>query len=193
LKLQPRDARNGFPTQPYNQLADVLRKQGREDDARRVLIQKEWDALDGASSGPFSWGRNRLYWATVGYGYRPWRAGFWVAGFVLIGACLFKFGYKNGIIRPSKPEGFLGDGQIAPDYPMFNSFVYAFETLTPLVDLHHAEYWTINPKKGGRVKWLPIDLTSGQLLRGYFWAHTVIGWVLAAALGAGLAGLLRGS
>ncbi len=96
LALQPRQDEEGshlpLALDSYTQLAAVYHRLGREDDARTVLIQKDWDSVD---DNGFGWHRlfNRFAWATIGYGQTPWRLGFWICG-ALLGMGL--------ILRPRK-------------------------------------------------------------------------------------------
>jgi hypothetical protein len=98
LRLQPL-ALQAQP-EPYHQLARVLRDDGREEGAVQVEIARE-NALTrygGMSIATWLW--CEALRATIGYGYRPLRALWWILGFVLLGAALFRWGYKAGLINP---------------------------------------------------------------------------------------------
>jgi hypothetical protein len=96
LKWLRRSSR--FGRQPYQQLAKVLRQQGDEAEARKVLVGMEDDSRRIAALPSY----HRLLpwlWAwvlklTINYGYDPLRALFWIAGFVLLG-----FVVKNQLKR----------------------------------------------------------------------------------------------
>ena len=66
-------------------------------------------------------------------------------------------------------------------YPKFNALVYAFEVFVPLLNLHQAQYWLPNAKRGA---W-------GSVLRVYFWFHRIVGTVLSTLLVGALTGLIR--
>ncbi len=75
----------GFWPRPYLQLAKVLREVGDDSGARRVFVALENSRRKNPN---LSWWSRR--WAgalrvTIGYGYQPLLAGWWVALFVIIG------------------------------------------------------------------------------------------------------------
>ncbi len=181
----------GYRPQPYGQLARVMRERGSDIGAVRVLIAKE-DARRrqrGLGLGERLWGA--LLDATIGYGYRPVRALWWIFGFVALGAMLFRWGYHERAITPTEPaayECFIRDGEPPPHYPPFNAAIYSLENFLPVVDLHQGLYWRPNPRhgSGGRIRAL-----SGTVLRWYLWLHILAGWVITPLLAAGLSGLVR--
>ncbi len=125
-------------------------------------------------------------WITIDYGYQPLRALWWIVGFVIAGALIFRWGYRTGIVLPSDHsafEVFSKSGTLPENYPAFNSFVYSLETFLPLVELYQAKYWTPARLTGGR--------RSPRLLRIYLWIHILLGWFFALMLAAGLSGLVR--
>src|SRR5262249_62019082 len=89
LKLQP----PGYRPQPYRQLATVLRASGRETGATDVLIAKEEVLRHQPGLGRMERAWNRMLDVTIGYGYRPLRALWWMAGFVVVGAGVVGLGY----------------------------------------------------------------------------------------------------
>lgn len=196
LRLQPPDLRS--QPQPYRQLANALRKEGREEGATQIEIARE-NALTrfgGMTAGTWLW-RQTLR-ATIGYGYRPLRALWWILGFVLLGNLLFKWGYTAGLITPTEEgayHAFVGSGMPPRHYPPFSSFVYSLENFLPVVDLHQGTYWRPNPhhrpnKQRRIIAWRDNSL-SPHLLRCYLWIHILAGWTITPLLFAGLAGLLR--
>jgi hypothetical protein len=196
LRLQPPDLQS--QPQPYRQLAKALRTEGREGGATQIEIARE-NALTrfgGMTAGTWLW-RQTLR-ATIGYGYRPLRALWWILGFVLLGNLLFRWGYAAGLITPTE-EGaylvFIGSGVPPRHYPAFSSFVYSLENFLPVVDLHQGTYWRPNPyhhpNKHGRGIASSGNNLSPHLLRCYLWIHILAGWTITPLLFAGLAGLLR--
>jgi hypothetical protein len=196
LRLQPL-ALQAQP-QPYRQLAHVLRYDGREEGAVQVEIARE-DALTrygGTMIATWLW-REALR-ITIGYGYRPLRALWWILGFVLLGAVLFRSGYKAGLITPTEESAyhaFIGSGAPPHHYPPFSSFIYALENFLPVVDLHQGTYWRPNPHHHPRHRRPLVESAdntlSARLLRYYLWIHILAGWTITPLLFAGLAGLLR--
>ena len=183
---------DGFVPQPYRQLAKVLREAGDDAGARKVLIAMEDSRLKyGGLSAPQRVA-SRILRATVGYGYTPLRALWYIAFFVILGSILFGWGYNAHVVTPleTKPP-------IWHVHP-FNPFIYSLENFLPLVDLHMAKHWMPNPNA-----W-PIALVSpfsevpipsppwlGRFLRCYLWAHILLGWFFTSMFIAGITGLVR--
>jgi hypothetical protein len=166
-----RQGKDNFATQPYEHLAKVLRDEGDDEGARRVLIAMEDDRRsDETGFGRRLW--SRVLWATIGYGYDTWRALWFIAALVVVGWAIFLWGGKRKWIRSTEdhPE----------HYEPFNPFIYSLETLLPLVDLYQAKHWVPNAKSLG-----------GKTLRCYLWVHTILGWFLTAMLIAGVTGLVQ--
>ncbi len=193
---------NIFQPQPYRQLAKVLGDAGDDSGARRVFIAMENARL---RLGKLRWYSRAWTWAsrlTIGYGYQPFRAGWWVAAFVLAGFFLFSWGQDAGVLKQ------LPD-QNAAAYQPFNAFVYSLETFVPLVDLQFAKHWlpaaqlvpehSVDLLKHLRhwpFRWLPLwehqfAPNFGEHLRWYFWLHILAGWFFTTMFVAGVTGLVR--
>ena len=196
LGLQPA----GYRPQPFAQLAGALKKSGRSEGEVAVLIAQR---IAQRRTGRLSMaGRvwNLLLEGTIGYGYRPLRALWWIAGFVLLGAMLFGWGYRTGVMTPSEPEAyeaFARGGRPTAHYPHFNAFVYSLENFLPVVDLHMGNHWRPNvrervvkdPNSG---EWMTESAPfTSRLLRWYLWFHILAGWTLTPLMFAGLSGLIR--
>jgi len=196
LKLQP----PGYRPQPYRQVATVLRASGRETGATDVLIAKEEVVRHQAGLGRMERAWNRVLDVTIGYGYRPLRALWWMGGFVVVGTVLFGLGYLARIVTPTDAvayRAFVESGTAPPHYPPFNAFVYSLENFLPVVALHQEEYWRPNPlhrvkgrtSSGGNRS--AVGIRAGRLLRWYLWFHILAGWTLTPLFFAGLSGLVR--
>jgi hypothetical protein len=190
----------GYRPQPYRQLATVLRNSGRETGATDVLIAKEEVRRRDGGLGRMDRAWSLMLDVTIGYGYRPLRALWWIAGFVAVGTVLFGLGYRARIVTPTDEAAyrvFVESGVGPPHYPPFHAFIYALENFLPVVELHQGEYWRPNPLRGtkGRSMSLRGDfdfgIVPGRLLRWYLWFHILAGWVLTPLLFAGLSGLVR--
>ncbi len=200
LRRQPRSL--WADPQPYRELARALRANGAEEDAIEVEMAQE-NAL--TNYGNLSFG-HRLWRetlrATIGYGYRPLRALWWIAGFVAAGAILFGWGYRAGLITPTEAGAyakFCQTGAPPAHYPPFSGFIYSLENFLPVVDLHQGTYWRPNPARGahdgiaaGGASEPPASRFA-SLLRIYLWLHILAGWTITPLLFAGLSGLLRNS
>lgn len=183
LHLQPTDR---FLPQPYEQLAEVLRKTGHEDDAKDVLIAKNRDRASRAN-----WYNPIRSWyflldITIGYGYQPWYA-FWESvGFVAFGAYLFRKAKKAGIMAPT-------DGGDSPRNGLrFSGFVYSLETFVPLINLAMAEHWL--PVGEGKMEFRLGKRTfhvAENGLRRDPHVHKAVGWVLTTLWVGGLTGLIK--
>lgn len=238
LELQD-PARYGqdFWPQPWEHCAKVLREMGHRDDARKVSIRKEWhqkrdrrrriarDAVScmGLPCWRASWGWNWvkagvLRWS-VGYGHAPFRALWWLAGLLVIGALLFDCAARDGQIKPNNafvlrspewvlcgtPAGqsvFLPShqrivkGRQAPQDTRLACFhrqpeAQAFPAFNPLI----YSIDTLIPLVDLELQdhWLPAE-EAGWLGRGarvYLWLHIGLGWALSLLAVAGFTGLVR--
>ncbi|KNE82152.1 MULTISPECIES: hypothetical protein [Streptomyces] len=144
----------GYAPQPYEQLAGWYRQIGHDDDARRVLLAKQRHRRRTLRPAGRAWGH--LLDGTVGYGYRPWLAGVWLAALALLGTGVF------GAHTPVAAQ----PGEGAP----FSALVYTLDLLIPIGGLgqRNAWYWT-----GGAPAWLAYALIAA-------------GWVLTTAVVAGV-------
>jgi hypothetical protein len=105
-----------------------------------------------------------LWWSTVGYGYRTWLALVWLGALTLVGSLVF-----GGVLfrAPMVP--------LSATPPRFEPVVYALDLLLPVVGL------------GQKSAWQP----GAPALQDWAWALTCSGWVLSAAIVAGLTGILK--
>lgn len=195
LRRQPRSL--WADPQPYRQLAEALRANGAAEDAIKVEIAKENAMTDygGLSFGHRLW-REALR-VTIGYGYRPLRALWWIAGFVATGTLLFGWGFRAGLITPTEAvayEKFCRSGAPPAHYPPFSGFVYSLENFLPIVDLHQGIYWRPNPRlePTADAPTAARKAAMARILRGYLWMHILAGWTITPLLFAGLTGLLHG-
>jgi hypothetical protein len=193
LRRQPR----GFHAQPYAELAKALVAAGESDDAVKVDIAQRVAQRRETGLGWPERAWNALLQYTIGYGFIPLRALWWIMGFVALGTALFAWGYMMRLVSPTEEaayESFMKNGTVPPHYPRFNAFVYSLENFLPVVDLHQGEYWRPNPPHGAAGHLHP-DLQkrprAGAFLRWYLWIHILAGWILTPLLAAGLSGLIH--
>lgn len=140
LRLDPR----GFRPQAYTQLAQVHRGTGRDDDARTVLLAGERHRRDTLTRLGRWWGH--LQDLTVGYGYRPVRAGAWLSALLVIGTVVFGLHQP----RPGEPD----------KAPEFVAPVYALDLILPVIDF--GQQSAFNPR--GASVWLAYALIVAGLL-----------------------------
>ncbi|GAA2883561.1 oxidoreductase [Actinoplanes cyaneus] len=115
LRLDP----GGYRPQIYARLAAVYRAAGRDDDARVVRLAGERRLRESLPRTGRLWGW--LQDLTVGYGYRPRRAGAWLVALLGLGWAVF------AAVPPRAAE--------ASKAPEFHAVAYAADLLLPVVDL----------------------------------------------------------
>jgi hypothetical protein len=116
--------RQGHSRQPYEQLASVLQARGEIETATAVrYAERERDRDRAWDDGRYDiYGWLTLLKTVVGYGYYPYRSGWWVLGFVLVGMGVLwvsREGRRNGM-----PVGAS----------------YSFDMLLPIIELRHCHY-----------------------------------------------------
>ncbi len=208
-----------FTPQPYRQFAKILRDEGDEDSARKVLFEterlrsKEWDKTWLARLWS---GAKRL---TIGFGYRPEWAAYWLLGFIILGMILFNGGFSAGGIVPVDKDAygtFKQFSQLPPHYARFNALVYSLENSVPLFRLGQADSWQADPDPQWQQRtlaWLsprfarafpPAVLRcfrfgrtifcwviSPTFLRGFRAAQILVGWFLTTMFVLAVTGLVR--
>jgi sRNA-binding regulator protein Hfq len=182
-----------FRPGPYEQLANVLNRMGHREDAKKILIKKEKKIT---RRGGFGW---RMFWrgvlgVTIGYGYRPWRALWFIGFFILLGYGIFGSGYKTGVIVPVEKDAYVSGqcGLLREGYPKFNSFVYSVDEFVPVLDLHMKKYWRPDANKSWMLSFKKWSFrVSGDFMRWYMWGHICAGWILTTLLVVGLTGLVK--
>jgi len=97
----------------------------------------------------------------VGYGYRTWLAGAWIAALAFVGSFVFAAAYPAHM------------HQSATVVPKFNPLVYTLDVLLPIVDLDQQKAWIA---QGGAQIWS--------------WVLICAGWLLTTAVVAGLTSAL---
>jgi hypothetical protein len=169
----------------YKQLAEAYRRQGNEQAARAVAINKERARRTAIAeqqahlaknlSMPFSYLRflrcvTQQAWSaalrgTIGYGYRPARALIPLVVLILVGSLLFDIAYPT-LLRPMKSN--------STESSDFNSFRYTVDLLLPVANFKQRDYFVAS----GWVAWVAFMFIFA-------------GWLLAAIVVAGLAGVFK--
>ncbi|MFH9672361.1 oxidoreductase [Streptomyces sp. NPDC017405] len=140
---------DGYLPQPYEQLAAAYRRLGHEDEARTVLLAKQRHRR--ATLPPHSGAWGHVQDVTVGYGYRPLRAGLWLLALLVCGAVFF------GAHPPAPLE--------AGKAPPFNAVFYTLDLLVPIITFGQEAAFA--PRGTGQ--WLAYGLTAA----GWILATTV--------------------
>lgn len=182
LRRQPTEP---LATQPYEQLAGVLRGMGREEDAVEVMIGKQVDRIRyGRLSFPARLWRSILG-VTVGHGYKSWRAIVLILALFVSGTAIFAWAHGTGIMVPSSTDVLLHPayqraGVVPREYPAFAPWAYSADVLLPIVDLHQETYWLPDAQR-----------PFGWLVRSYLWFHIAAGWALSSIFVVAVTGLVR--
>lgn len=116
----------GFSPGPYDQLAAALRRDGREQESRQVLLVRE--RLRHRAMGRIGAAWGAVQNVGIGFGYRPVRALLWLVAVVATGTAWFA---STGPLDAVKPG----------EAPTWDPFVYTLDVLVPLVDLGHDKAW----------------------------------------------------
>lgn len=192
---------------PYEQAARVFRQHGYTQGAKVILIAQRRRArqtVKGRATIPRR-ALDAAYSLTVGYGYRPGRV-LWLLAALLIlvtgslqvpaaqaamradteGTVYTTNGpmHTSGTSRPA-PDGepistpgigTCGNGQIR----CFNSFLYAIDTVIPLISLDQRSTWYPDARA-----------PDGTFMQWWLDAATVLGWLLSSIFVLSLASLAR--
>ncbi|WP_338702704.1 hypothetical protein V2W30_35530 [Streptomyces sp. Q6] len=95
-----------YAAQPYRQLAGLCHQRGHDKEARSVLVAQQKDRLrrDHVGLAERAWGG--LTGMVLGYGYKPWRAIFYLLGVVALAVTLaVVLGAHGGVAREADTAG----------------------------------------------------------------------------------------
>ena len=151
-----------FQQSAWQQLIEIYRAQGRDDEATSAAIAMHNDRVKRAGLPRYRrWGRQVLR-VVIGHGYRPSLAGAWAAG--IVAAFALVVWQWSGMFVP-ETEGLTGSPQ---------PVAYAADTFLPIVDLGEAGDWMPT----GWVRW--VD-----------WSVILSGWALSTIFVAGFTRIVR--
>jgi hypothetical protein len=153
---------SGFQAGAWRQLISVYRAQGRDDEAASAAVAMHNDRLDRAGLAKPRWVGRQFLRFFVGHGYRPWFAGVWALGIILVFAAVV-WGNSDSFV-PEK-QGVTGSPQ---------PFIYAADTFLPIVDF------------GEAARWMPTDWT-----RWVEWLVISLGWALTTIFVAAFTRIVR--
>jgi hypothetical protein len=191
------DHNSSFATQPYEQLAGIYLAAGRDSDARSIAIARRQDQRKyGGMSPPLQFG-NLLLDMTIKYGYQTWRTVVLLAVVYMLTVLFFSSTSKYDVVIPTQAttQAATGTRTTTPghqasvtathctnNYPCFNPWGYAIDTVIPIVNVHQADFWSPNVK----APW-------GRAAIWVTYLGTLLGWLLTALAVAGYTGLVRTS
>jgi hypothetical protein len=191
LELIPGGA---FSTQPYEQLAKVLRSMGYERDSRRVLVEKNRAVRAKGNLGAPGWAANWLFQRTVGYGYCAWYAALWAAAIVFLGAWIFHCAGNSGVMAPRRTPGasggpgaaVVGAPPPAGGCPRFHAALYSADVFLPTGGLFQKSDCILQARQGRKARdWGFYGYECWYLFEG------LSGWVLTLLVAGALTGLIR--
>jgi hypothetical protein len=195
-----------FDSGPYEQAAKVFRQHGYTREAEQILIAQRRHAR--RVSGPAArWPRRALdaAYAVIGYGYRPERVLWMLAGLLIAVAATLTLppaqatlratngngqvyttagpltaqaaaGQQGTQARSSPPADSCGDGEVR----CFSPVLYAIDTVVPLISLDQRATWYPDP-----------HARYGELMLWWLNLGTVLGWLLSSIFVLSLARLSR--
>ncbi|OLR91215.1 hypothetical protein BJP25_31275 [Actinokineospora bangkokensis] len=138
-----------FAPGPYEQLAAVYSQGGEEEMAQVVQVERQRRRYSELHWAGQVWGRLQEF--TVGYGYRPWLAIVWLAGFWGVGLLWFA-GHRMQRLNTDTE-------------PVWNAPLLVTDLLLPIIDLGQDNMW----KMTGPSQWI-----AGTLIAvGWILATTV--------------------
>jgi len=193
-----------FEPQPYLHLAAVMEQSGYDGAAMeaRIHLEDQYTAI-----GDF--GRAGRLWrgilrATIGYGYKPWRAVLYLMAWAAISALVFWLAPEGQVVDAKDPPGAVSASPPTASLE-FSPLIYAIDTLVPLVDLHQKSNWLVQPPsfRPWIEAWtnptqdaaaLPIRLLRAfwkSIVRLVGFLNPFIGWTLTSLFAAGVTGLVR--
>jgi hypothetical protein len=211
--LQPTDS---FSFQPYEQLAQVLRRMGDEAGAREVMIAKQGKLreIERLKTGLSNWRFRSANWVfkwIVGYGYRPWLALLWAAAIVVIGWPVFSLAHGSGVLVNSNPVAAAVDLPapayqavalpITHSHPIANAVVAKIPPApTSAKEFFHPLLFSLDvflpaPDLGLKKVWvLKASREWDWAFYGYeawYLAEGILGWALTILFTGALSGLIR--
>ena len=190
-----------YRTQPFEHLAAILTKNGHEEEAKKVLIEKNKRSM----RLPVHWSRNKeqrqgqnhaqsqspltktykvIHWLLVSFGYQPSRAIRWGAVIVIVGWLLFGYGFQKNLMVPVTTNDsrtniyqvaeLVDSSSSASDSFHWYALFYSLDTFLPVIQLQTASDWlpTAYPTPGKSTGW-------GIILCLYRWIHICFGWVIS--------------
>ena len=163
--------------QPFEQLAEVLRSNGRNRLANYVVIEKE--RVRGNQMVGFSKYLNRFWDISVRYGFKPYRPLLIGLVVLIIGSVVFNWGYKNNLFI----------GKVSEDKSInFNAIVYSIDSFVPIINYHQED---ARLPKADRTCELVKEFSCGKILVMYYWFHVTMGWILSTLFIVSFTSLVR--
>lgn len=166
-----------YASQPYVQLADSHRAAGHERAMRRVHVARQRDLVRRGELDAAGRLWHRITGLTVGYGYRPALALWWLVGTVVLSVVLVM-----GVAGPAGLVSRVNDqGSPIGPCPMVDQAGLALGAAAPLVRSDNTLHCQI------------VATAPGQVIVGATWVLQVLAWAFVTLFVAGFTGLVRKS
>lgn len=168
----------------YQQLANVLIKNGRRPEAVDILIKMEERKF--SKRGRFWRMMSWILSHGIGFGYHPQKALIFAVVYIFFSAFIFREGNMQKVFYPSnvavaEKQNYISDGKEPPLYPGFNALAFSAETFFPVlgIDFGVKKNWDINnrAKPSG-----PVKFPSGCFIYYYSWLHKFLGWIISTLI-----------
>jgi hypothetical protein len=176
-----------FSPQPYQQLAEVLKRAGLDDEARRAAIAREEARRIYGDLNRFERLLNWLHGVTTGHGHEFYRVLYFPVFLILTGWLLFAIAADEGLMFPAKEAAYnqyLQTGKLPETYSEFDPLVYTLDVFLPLTDFHQDDYW--RPRLYDTCEIAGHRFRCGVWLHRFVGLEAVAGWVFSIL---GIAGL----
>ena len=183
----------------------MFRQHGYTSEAEHILMAQRRDASRKVGKSGLTWPRRAVdaVYATIGYGYRPSRVLWALAGLLLLMVISLELPVSQATLRATTSSGSVyttsglladsagpapaarngsprhdacGDGQVR----CFSPVLYAIDTVVPLISLDQRITWYPDPHVSG-----------GELMLWWLNLATMLGWLLSSIFVLSLARLSR--
>ena len=191
-----------FKPQPYLHLAKLYRTTGYQSAATRVLVRLERNQTRYSDFGLLLTLWHWMLDLGIKYGHSPSRPIVILLIWSMFSTVCFQNAYNDRRIVALRDT--VKTGATTGPAPTFNSFIYALDTLLPIVDLGQKKTWTVEPlsKTGAHA-----TVTRPLSLYGSFYSilqqwpdwgaplllilNTFFGWLMTTLFVVGVTGLMR--
>jgi len=151
----------------YKQFAKTLSSTGRNDDAKKVLIQMEKDRTKNTQFPYLIIVWRFILSLVIDFGYNPLKI-------IKISICLI-IGFTFLICFTG--SDFLVSNEVSIN-PERNALFYSVDTFVPLIDLKQSSFWVPDPSRS-------------LILAVIWWVYVIIGWLFSIILAAAVTGLIK--
>jgi hypothetical protein len=181
----------------------VFRQHGYADQAEQILIAQRRHAQRASPAAPWPRRGGAALYATIGYGYRPWRVLWILAALLVLVTASLEPRASQATMRATNSSGqlFTTSGPVKPgpvtpsaSAPLsahpdscangaircFSPVFYAIDTVLPLISLDQRSTWYPDPHTPG-----------GEVMLWWLNLATLLGWLLSSIFILSLARLAR--